>query len=350
MHVVLISRLPARQIAELGAMDSRITVTDARAIFAGELKADWSEHTIARYARHRPAEIADSPELAGQRDELLRSADVLGIAFPYPRRIIPRAPNLKFVHQFPAGVSNLAQSDLWGGPIPVSSGRGANNPLPIAEWAIGAAIALSKGFHLFGGAHRNAPLALKASFQGRQVAGKTLGVVGLGGIGQEVARLAAALGMHVIGTRRSSEPVPGVEQLYPASELHAMLARCDIVVVAAQFTNETYHLLDEAAIAAMKPGSFLINVARGELIDESALFPAVRSGHIAGLATDVYEREFENPPPEELLSLENVLFTPHTSGQSEERDFGSLAIFKENLRRSLAGEPLINLVDWERGY
>src|SRR6185503_16252785 len=109
------------------------------------------------------------------------------------------------------------------------------------------------------------------------VAGKTLGVVGLGGIGQEVARLAAALGMHVIGTRRSNEPVPGVVQLYPASELHAMLARCDIVVVAAQFTNETYHLLDESAIGAMKPGSFLINVARGELIDESALFPAVRS-------------------------------------------------------------------------
>jgi phosphoglycerate dehydrogenase-like enzyme len=349
MHVVLISRLPAKQIAELESLDPRITVTDARDLFAAEIQADWPAHAIERHLRRPMTEIPDSPEQAAQRDALLHDADVLGIVFPYPKRIVPRAPNLKFVHQFPAGVSNLAQSDLWGGPIPVTSGRGANNPLPIAEWAIGAALALSKGFSVFA-AGRHAMLATKAAFQGRQVAGKTLGVVGLGGIGQEVARLAAALGMRVVGTRRSNEPVPGVERLYPATELHAMLARSDIVVVAAQFTDETYHLLDAAAIAAMKPGSFLINVARGELIDESALFPAVRSGHIAGLATDVYEGEFEHGPPEELLTLPNVIFTPHTSGQSEDRDYGSLAILKENLRRCLAGEPLINLVDWDRGY
>jgi phosphoglycerate dehydrogenase-like enzyme len=349
MHVVLVSRLPAKQIAELESLDPRITVTDARDLFAAEIQAEWPAHHVERHLRVPISHIADSPEQAAQRDALLRDADVLGIVFPYPKRIASRAPNLKFVHHFPAGVSNLAGSDLWGGPIPVTSGRGANNPLPIAEWAIGAALALSKGFPQFAATRRDT-LATKRSFQGRQIAGKTLGVVGLGGIGQEVARLAAALGMHVIGTRRSNEPVPGVEELYPVSELHAMLARSDIVVISAQFTDETYHLLDEAAIAAMKPGSFLINVARGELVDESALFPAVRSGHIAGLATDVYEGEFEHGPPDELLTLENVIFTPHTSGQSQDRDYGSLAIFKENLRRSLAGEPLINLVDWERGY
>jgi phosphoglycerate dehydrogenase-like enzyme len=330
-------------------MDPRINVTDARALFAAEIQADWPAHAIERYLRRPLSEIPDSPEQAAQRDALLADADVLGIAFPYPKRIVSRAPKLRFVHQFPAGVSNLAGSDLWGGPIPVTSGRGANNPLPIAEWAIGAALALSKGFPVFA-AGRHSLLPTKAAFQGRQVAGKTLGVVGLGGIGQEVARLGAALGMRVIGTRRSNEPVASVERLYSASELHAMLARCDIVVVAAQFTEETYHLLDERAIAAMKPGSFLINVARGELVDESALFPALRSGHLAGLATDVYEGEFEHGPPEELLTLENVVFTPHTSGQSEEREYGSLAIFKENLQRCLRGEPLINQVDWQRGY
>jgi len=349
MHVVLISRLPARQIAELGAIDPRITVRDARELFAAEIVADWPAHTIARYLRQPLSEITDSPEHAAQREALLRDADVLGIAFPYPKRLVSRAPKLRFVHQFPAGVSNLAQSDLWGGPVPVSSGRGANNPLPIAEWAIGAALALCKGFPL-AAARRQAPLSMRVAFQGRQIAGKTLGVVGLGGIGQEVARLGAALGMRVIGTRRSTEPVPGVDHVYPAAELETMLSESDIVVVAAQFTKETHHLLGESAIAAMKPGSFLINVARGELIDESALFPAMRSGHIAGLATDVYEGEFEHAPPEELLTLENVIFTPHTSGQSEEREFGSLAIFKENLRRCLNGEPLINQVDWERGY
>ncbi|MFN0073668.1 MAG: NAD(P)-dependent oxidoreductase [Chloroflexota bacterium] len=349
MHVVLISRLPAAQTAELAAIDPQITVTDARDLFAAEIQADWPPHTVARYLRMPVSEITNSPEQAAQRDALLQDADVLGIAFPYPKRLVSRAPKLRFVHQFPAGVSNLALSDLWNGPVPVTSGRGANNPLPIAEWAIGAALALSKGFPM-AAANRHSPAAMRASFQGRQIAGKTLGVVGLGGIGQEVARLGAALGMQVVGTRRSMEPVPHVEKLWPAAELKTMLSTCDIVVVAAQFTDETFHLLNESAIAAMKPGSFLINVARGELIDESALFPALRSGHLAGLATDVYEGEFEHAPPEELLTLENVIFTPHTSGQSEEREFGSLAIFKENLRRALNNQPLINQVDWERGY
>ncbi|HEX3245876.1 MAG TPA: NAD(P)-dependent oxidoreductase [Chloroflexota bacterium] len=264
------------------------------------------------------SDSGDGPEQAKRRDILLQDADVLGIAFPYPTRLLSRAPKLRFVHQFPAGVSNLMRTDLWAGPVPVTSGRGANNPLPIAEWAIGAALALSKQFPKAAD-YRRARSSNRRSFQGRQIAGKTLGVVGLGGIGREVARLGAALGMHVIGTRRSAEPVPALEQLYRPSELHSMLGRCDIVVVAAQLTDETYHVIDAAAIAAMSPGSFLINVARGELVGESPVFTALRSGHLTGFATDVYEGEFDHAPPEELMTLDNIIFTPHTSGQSEQR-------------------------------
>jgi D-2-hydroxyacid dehydrogenase (NADP+) len=171
-----------------------------------------------------------------------------------------------------------------------------------------------------------------------------------GGIGREVARLGRGLGMRVIGTRRSEQPVEHVDALYRPSGLRDMLAQSDVVVVAAQLTTETHHVLDRAAFGALKSGAIVINVARGELIDESALLAALRSGHLGGFAADVYEGEFDHAPPAELLAFENVLLTPHTSGQTENPPTGSLDIFRDNLRRCLAGEPLLNQVDWERGY
>jgi phosphoglycerate dehydrogenase-like enzyme len=260
-----------------------------------------------------------------------------------------RAPRLRFVHQLPAGVSNLTRGDLWGTAVPVSSGRGANLSLPIAEWAIAAGLALYKELPR-ALAQKSSGRLERAAFRGRQVAGDTLGVVGLGGIGQHVARLGRSLGLRVVGTRRSSEPVEQVDELYPPDGLHAVLAQSDWVVVAVQLTAQTHHLIDAAALAALKPGAFLVNVARGELVDETALVQALRSGQVGGFAADVYEGEFDRPPPVELLSIENVILTPHTSGQGGERSPGSLAIFRENLRRCLTGETLLNLVDWERGY
>ena len=137
----------------------------------------------------------------------------------------------------------------------------------------------------------------RRAFRGRAIAGKTLGVVGLGGIGREVARLGRALGMRVVGTRWSTEPVEHVEALFRPSELLEVLAQSDVVVVAAQLTSETYHVIGDDALGAMKPGAVLINVARGDLIDEVALLAALHSGRLGGFAADVYEGEFEHPPP-----------------------------------------------------
>ena len=253
------------------------------------------------------------------------------------------------MHQLPAGVSNLTRGDLWRSQVPVTSGRGAGNTLPIAEWVVAAGLAFCKELpRVF--AQRSAGHLDRSAFRGRLVAGKTLGVVGLGGIGREVARLARGLGLRVIGLRRSTDPVEHVEQLYRPAELHALLGQSDLVVLATQLTDETHHLMDEAAFAALKPGAFLINIARGELIDEAALIQALRSGRLGGFAADVYEGEFERQPPAELLAFDNVLLAPHTSGQTEYPSTGPLEIFRENLRRCLAGEPLLNQVDWERGY
>ena len=349
MRVVLIAPVSAGDVAEIGAVDGRLRVEDGWELFGPELVADWPAHTVEWYLPRRFREMVDSEEQSRCRDALLREAEVVCITFPFPTRLVARAPRLRFVHQNPAGVSNLMHGDLWQGSVPVTSGRGAGSTLPIAEWALAAALALCKEFpRAF--AQRPTGRLERSAFRGRQVAGKTVGVVGLGGIGRQVARLARGLGMRVIGTRRSGEPVEDVEQLYPPAELHRLLGRSDLVVLAAQLTAETHHLIDGAAIDAMKPSAFLINVARGELVDEAVLIPALRSGQLGGFAADVYEGEFEHQPPAELLGLDNVILTPHTSGQAEHAASGPLEIFRENLRRCLDGRPLLNRVDWERGY
>ena len=230
----------------------------------------------------------------------------------------------------------------------MTSGRGVGGTLPIAEWALATTLALCKELpRAF--AQRAEGRFKRQEFRGRQVAGKTMGVVGLGGIGQEVARLAAALGMRVVGTRRTGSRSPRRAGLRPGRASHG-LGQSDIVVVASQLTAETYHLIDAAALAALKPGAFLVNVARGKLIDEVVLVEALESGQVGGFAGDVYEGEFDHPPPADLLAFDNVILTPHTSGMTEHPTTGPVRMFRENLRRCLAGEPLLNQVDWQRGY
>src|SRR5262249_29482835 len=149
-----------------------------------ELVADWPKQTADSYLPRRFQTISDSPALQRQRDALLADAEVVCFTFPPPLRLVGRAPRLRFVHQIPAGVSNLMRSVLWDGPAPVTSGRGAGSTLPIAEWAIAVGMALCKelpkAFE-----QRAAGTLDRQAFNGRQVAGKTLAVIGLGGIGQQ---------------------------------------------------------------------------------------------------------------------------------------------------------------------
>ena len=178
--------------------------------------------------------------------------------------------------------------------------------------------------------------------------------MGAGGIGLEVGRLCAALGMRVVGTRRHphpSEPLPpGFSELGGAGELDRFLPNSDIVVICCQWTPETTRLFDEARFAAMKPGSILVNVARGEIIDEEALADALQRDHLRGVVLDVYVGEFEHLPPARLWSDPKVLITPHVSGASDDNRHGAIDIFCDNLRAYLDGRPLRNAIDWERGY
>lgn len=286
-------------------------------------------------------------------ERLLRDAHILVLTLPYPKRLLPRMPNLLWAQYLWAGVSDLQRSDLWGSRVRLTSARGYVDATPIAEMVIAAALHFAKNLRV-AVAQGIAGELDAAPYNLRLLAGRTMGVVGLGGIGAEVARLSRALNMRVVASRRSVERVaPGegpVETLYPPSALCEMLAECDYVALAASLTPDTHRVIGADALAAMKDGAVLLNVGRGELIDESALKDALRSGKLAGAYLDVYEDEWFRPPDPELLGDPSVLMTPHNSGHVDVASSFALDVLKDNIARFLAGEPLVNEVDWERGY
>jgi len=186
----------------------------------------------------------------------------------------------------------------------------------------------------------------------QELFGKTVGVVGLGHIGSEVARLAKAFGCHVIATRRSANERTLddlVDELLPPADLPKLLGESDFVVLSVPLTQETRHLIGEAELRAMRPSAVLINIARGAVIDEGALVRALKESWIGGAGLDVFERE-PLPAESELWDMENVILSPHLSGGTEIYNERAVGIFCENLRRYLASERLMNLADPKRGY
>jgi phosphoglycerate dehydrogenase-like enzyme len=186
----------------------------------------------------------------------------------------------------------------------------------------------------------------------KELLGATVGIVGMGHIGEEVARLAKAFGCRIVATRRSVQAATRdalADELLPASELHRLLEVSDYVVLAVPLTPETHGMIGGAELRAMKPDAVLVNIARGAVVDEPALVEALRERLIAGAALDVFERE---PLPEDspLWELDNVIISPHISGGTEIYNQRAVDIFADNLRRYLAGEPLRNVVDPARGY
>jgi phosphoglycerate dehydrogenase-like enzyme len=185
----------------------------------------------------------------------------------------------------------------------------------------------------------------------REVAGATLGLVGLGSIGREVARLASALGMRVIATRENPEKrkPDGVERVYASTEIDSLLEQSDYVVLAAPTTSATTGMIDAERLLHMKPDGCLINVGRGPLVDELALVEALLQHRIGGAALDVFEQE-PLPVDSPLWDVENLLLTPHTAGLTDKLWERHLVLISENLRRYLAHQPLLALVDKTKGY
>lgn len=189
-------------------------------------------------------------------------------------------------------------------------------------------------------------------FRPKLLKGQSVGILGLGAIGREIARLCKAFGMKVIGVRRSGGPessFPDVDRVYPRDRLPELLAESDFVVLALPLTKETKGMVGEKELRGMKPSAYLINVARGAIVDEGALLRALEEKWISGAGLDVFIQE-PLPPESKFYELPNVIFSPHISGDMPEYELRATEVFCENLRRYLAGEPFLHEVDKEKEY
>jgi phosphoglycerate dehydrogenase-like enzyme len=349
VNVLNIQRLSAPDRAKIESVGEEIQLTDAGGWFDGEYRESWPAHTAARYLR---------PDASGtgsrdDRDRLFAEAEVILGGWPFPLDLRARAPRLKWFHQRPAGASNLRRGDLWGSDVTVTTSRGVGSTLAMAEYAVAGIFYFAKSVDRIA-VDRVAGTFDHRAYRPLLIEGKTACVVGAGGIGRDVGRLCAALGMRVLGTRRDPNaggPLPaGFSEIAGPGGLDRYLADSDFVVVCCQWTPETDRLFNTDRFGLMKPGSVLVNVARGEIIEEDALADALERGHLRGAALDVYVGEFEHLPPTRLWSNPRVLITPHVSGASDEDRHGAIDLFCDNLRAYLAGRPLRNVIDWDRGY
>ena len=349
VNVLSIQRTSAAERARIEAVDPGVRLVDAGGWFDGEIRDTWTEFAVRRYL----APDATGTGTREERDRLLGGAEIIIGGWPFPRDLRVRAPRLKWFHQRQAGASNLFDSDLWGSDVVATTSRGASNPLPIAEYAIAGLLHFAMGLDR-AVIDRQAGLFDHRAYRPLLIRGKTLCVVGAGGIGREVGRLGAALGMRVLGTRRDPQPnttpPPGFSEIGGADALDRFLAESDFVVISCQWTPETTGLFNRERFAAMKPGAVLVNVARGEIIDEDALADALAADRLRGVVLDVYDGEFEHAPPARLWQHPKVLITPHISGGSDVSLHGGIAIFCDNLRAYLDGRPLRNVIDWRRAY
>lgn len=252
---------------------------------------------------------------------------------------IIKAQNLKWMHTFSAGVDSPFFIQLMERGVRLTNSSGAAAS-PIAQTAILYMLALSRNVRAWF-SHQEKREWQRHEFV--ELDGSRLAVIGMGPIGEEIARLGGALNMTVEGIRRTpngSEPCP----TYPFSELRRVLGRADWVVLALPLTSDTAQLFNAELFGHMIPGSHFVNIGRGELVDENALIAALRSGHIAGAALDVFATE---PLPEDspLWEMDNVIITPHSSGASAQSERRSEDIFIENLPKYLAGQAMRNEIN-----
>jgi phosphoglycerate dehydrogenase-like enzyme len=261
---------------------------------------------------------------------------------------IPPARRAKWIHSLWTGVDNVLCPEVLASPLPLTNGRGVFRR-PLAEWTVGAMLYFAYNMRRM---IRQQQAGVWEAFTIEEIQGKTLGIVGYGGIGSTAAELARPFGMRIIALRRRPELFQTdalVDESFAPAKLDQMMAASDYILLAAPLTEETRGMIGAAQIAAMKPTGVLINVGRGAVVDEPALVHALGNGKIRGAALDVFAIE-PLPADHPFFKMENVLLSPHTADHV--RDFIHLAVesFLENLRRFRANEPLLNLVDKHAGY
>jgi phosphoglycerate dehydrogenase-like enzyme len=321
------------------------------------LSARYRERDLELIAAAAPGSRLVNLSLEGLADTDFSDMEVL-LRGPLPvgvfDRILARAPRLMWVHSATAGVERVLTPMALERGLAITNARGVFSD-PIAEYVLMMILAVS----------RRMPMLLELQrertwqpLEGREMADVTVGIVGLGSIGRRVAELALDMGARVVATRRNPDmagpdgapdELTALIDMLPPDGLPQLMSESDFVVLALPLTPETADLINSDSLAGAKAGSWIINIARGGLVDERALVRAVREGRIGGAVLDAF-REEPLPADSELYTTPNIIVTPHTSWSSGRVLDRSIDLFCSNLERFRRGEPLANLVDPNAGY
>ena len=282
-------------------------------------------------------------DAAGIESEIKDAEIVVGLKLG--PTALARAKALRWFHSWGAGVSGMLYPELVASPVVVTCSKG-NGGVPLAEHAIMLMLMLS----------REAPYHLRSQSEKRwdtrfhgELNNMTVGIIGLGHCGADLAQKCKAFHMRVVGLRRSMKPCANVDELFTRERLHDLLAQSDFVVVTAPLTEETRGMLGEDELRIMKPSSYIVVVSRGAIVQEEPLLRALNEGWVGGAGLDAHSAE-PLPPDSPFWAAKNTIITPHCGALSNGMRVRTLDIFIDNLRRYVRGEPLRNIVDKRVGY
>jgi phosphoglycerate dehydrogenase-like enzyme len=314
-----------------------------------KVPAWFGERLLREFPR---LQVAQRDNYEGIEDDL-RETEILFTISLRPQQFAV-ARKLRWIHAPTAAVHQLLFPELVKSEVVVTNSREVHGPV-VAEHVMALIFALAKKIPQAALLQQKRVWGQDAIWnegaRPRELAGSTLGLIGVGSIGRRVAQMASAMGMRVIAVREHIEKgnPEGVEAVFAPLALDEMLKQSDYIALAAPLIAATHGMINAEHLAVMKPGACLINVGRGPQVDEAALVEALRTRHLAGAALDVFERE-PLPADSPLWGVENLLITPHTAGMTEKLWDRHYELFSGNLRRYLAGQPLQFVVDKRKGY
>jgi phosphoglycerate dehydrogenase-like enzyme len=337
LNVLIASYLEPEWVEQIRSVDPRLNV-----IYKPDLLA------APQYPADHYGVPDRTPEQEARWRELLAQADIL-FDFDYSHRdeLPELAPQVKWVQASSAGIGQFVRRYEYDRRMPntIFTTASGIHARPLAEFCIMAMLMhYKKAIPVLDNQRRKH----WERYAGTDLEGRTLGVVGLGNIGREVARLACGMGMTVFGTN-AEQVEPCVDRFFNPAQLREMLPLVDVLVLCVPHTPETEKMMGTEEFDAMKDGAFLINIARGMVVDEPALVEALHSGHLSGAALDVFAEE-PLPPSSPLWEMENVLVSPHSASTSDRENERLTALFCDNLRRFLGEQPLHNVLNPERYY
>ncbi|ANE48163.1 2-hydroxyacid dehydrogenase [Paenibacillus swuensis] len=280
-------------------------------------------------------------------DQLAEAEVLCGWHASFREILLEQPSKLRWVQLYSSGADYMPFDLLQERGIVLTDAMQVH-PVPVAETVMAMLLAFSRKLHFAVRSQSAAAWEVQNDFT--ELRGKTLGVVGAGAIGTEVARLAGAFGMRTLGVRRSGAPVPHFDAVVPLAQLDEVLADSDVVVNVLPLTAETTGLYDQARFAAMKPTSWFINVGRGKSVHTESLVDALRTGGIAAAGLDVFEQE-PLPADHPLWSMPNVIMTPHIAGNSDQLKERVTELFTANLLGFIeSGRPAHNVIDYRLRY